>query len=148
MTINTRVTALAQSISKQPSPACLLIKTIDSRNGKSNVMLIPSTTIENRKEFKTILLENGHPISTVNVDLNEFYNSLETTFEHKIITTNIPGWVDNDYINNKGDVFTSKDIYKPRLHPNTKVAQFDQSKQGSLKEWQDNVSIFAYTAHD
>lgn len=143
MTINTRITALAQSISKQPSPACILIKTIDSRNGKSNVMLIPSTTIENRKEFKTILLENGHPISTVNVDLNEFYNSLETTFEHKIITTNIPGWVDNDYINNKGDVFTSKDIYKPRLHPNTKVAQFDQSKQGSLKEWQDNVSIFA-----
>ncbi len=143
MTINTRITALAQSISKQPSPACLLIKMIDSHNGKSKVMLIPSTTVENRKEFKSILIENGHPISTLTSDLHEFYNSLGATFDHKIITTNIPGWIGNDYINNKGNTLTSKDRYRPRLHPDTKVAQFDQSKQGTLKEWQDNVSMFA-----
>lgn len=143
--MNTKLTALAKSISQQeeqPLPPCYLIKMHDTHHERNRTFLVPSTTVSDQKEFRKVLINAGISITTIQDELQEFYHSLGEV-KRKVLTTDISGWIENDYINNQGISLTSTSIYGPRLHPASEVKQFDQSERGTLEEWQQHVCTYA-----
>lgn len=137
------ISILAKSISKEDLSACLLIKMTDSHKNKERTFLVQSRSIGNKNEFRDFLLDNGYPIHACNTDLNDFYKAQNKPCENTILTTDIPGWIEFNYIDSNGTVHTTTDIYAPRLHPSSMAIPFEQSRKGTLKQWQDKVSKYA-----
>lgn len=119
------------------------IKVFSENSGKFIRVLIPSFALASKGEVKKRLFDAGHRADMNKEYWDKVYEEITKQTERFILLRYKPGFCGDVYLRTNDKVIGEVKGDKPVLHPNAKKHLPIEAKQGTLKEWKDNVAVLA-----
>lgn len=138
------VQLIAKSRMLSPSDTAFrLVKMRSVNSGKSILIVIPAASLVSEHELKKLLLKAGCDPSLSKEKMELIFQEATKPIDSFILLRYKPGYCGDVYLRVNDKVIGEVKGDKPVLHPDAKKQLPNETKQGTLKEWKINVSVYA-----
>ncbi|HEK2943705.1 TPA: DUF927 domain-containing protein [Proteus mirabilis] len=137
------VKLLARSVMKSSADESFLLIKYSSLDLGMTKLIIPTNLLNKSHEFFSLLISKGFPANLDKSARKQVIDELCQSCENTFTLSKKPGFVDDAYISPSGKIWGSETKYGPIIKPEYIKNLPMVVKKSNLKNWQDNIAIYA-----